>query len=65
MMINDSYAWRKMGCYDKAIEDYTSSLAVDRGNVKTLNNRGYCYAKYGKYTEAIADYTTVSIKVTH
>jgi len=54
------YAWRKLGYYDRAIEDYTSSLALDRDNVKIFNNRGYCYAKKGKYHEAILDYSTVS-----
>lgn len=56
-----SFAWRKLGRYDQAVQDYSASLALHSKNLKTYNNRGYSYAKEGKYQEAIADYTKVII----
>jgi hypothetical protein len=34
------YAYRKLGHFGKAVDDYAHSLELDADNVKTLNNRG-------------------------
>jgi tetratricopeptide (TPR) repeat protein len=36
---NRGYAWRKLGQYDRAVEDYSRSLQIDPDNIKTYNNR--------------------------
>eukprot|EP00951_Prasinocladus_malaysianus_P019707 scaffold159885_cov36-Prasinocladus_malaysianus.AAC.3 len=50
------YVFRKLGEYDKAVEDYTAALRLSPGQVRLHNNRGYCLAKLGRYEEAVADY---------
>jgi tetratricopeptide (TPR) repeat protein len=56
---NRGFAWRKLGRYAEAIEDYTKSLELSPNNLKTLNNRGFSYAKSGNFAKAISDYNKV------
>ena len=45
---NRGYAWRKLGQYDSAVNDYSKSIQLDSKNIKTYNNRGYSYGKQTK-----------------
>ncbi|KAF0700214.1 Aste57867_9268 [Aphanomyces stellatus] len=72
---NRGYAWRKLGRYDAAVDDYSAgtsstfkqtcvstphaALRLDPKSTRTLSNRAYSYAKMGCLTESIADYTRV------
>jgi tetratricopeptide (TPR) repeat protein len=56
---NRGYVWRKLERFEEAVADYTSSLAVEPGSVRTLNNRAYCAARLGRFAEAIQDYSAV------
>lgn len=57
------YAYRKLGRWDKAIEDYTQSLRLSPDNIKTYNNLGYSHAKGGDFESAIRNYSTVRASV--
>ena len=56
---NRGYAFRKLGQFGAASEDYTAALKQSPGTVRLHNNRGYCLAKLGKYKSAIQDYQAV------
>ena len=56
---NRGYAFRKLGKFAAASEDYTAALKQSPGTVRLHNNRGYCLAKLGKYKSAIQDYQQV------
>ena len=56
---NRGYAFRKLGKFAAASEDYTAALKQSPGTVRLYNNRGYCLAKLGKYKSAIQDYQKV------
>ena len=56
---NRGYAFRKLGKFAAASEDYTAALKQSPGTVRLYNNRGYCLAKLGKYKSAIQDYQQV------
>lgn len=56
---NRGYAFRKLGKFAAASEDYTAALKQSPGTVRLYNNRGYCLAKLGKYKSAIQDYQMV------
>lgn len=56
---NRGYAFRKLGKFAAASEDYTAALKQSPGTVRLYNNRGYCLAKLGKYKSAIQDYQRV------
>jgi len=56
---NRGYAFRKLGKFAAASEDYTAALKQSPGTVRLYNNRGYCLAKLGKYKSAILDYQQV------
>jgi tetratricopeptide (TPR) repeat protein len=45
--------------YDKAIEAYTSAIALNPNHAKAYNNRGIAYEKKGQYDRAIGDYNRV------
>lgn len=54
------YAYRKLGRWDKAIEDYEASLRLLPDSIKTYNNLGYSFAKGGDFERAIENYAIVS-----
>jgi tetratricopeptide (TPR) repeat protein len=57
---NRGYAWRKLGEYEAAVEDYTEAIRLaGSGSVRLHNNRAYCLAKLGRYSEAVQDYEAV------
>lgn len=57
---NRGYAWRKLGEYEAAVEDYTAAIRLaGSGSVRLHNNRAYCLAKLGRYSEAVQDYEAV------
>ena len=56
---NRGYAFRKLGKFAAASDDYTAALKQSPGTVRLHNNRGYCLAKLGKYKSAIQDYQQV------
>jgi len=56
---NRGYAYRKLGNYAAAVEDYTAAIARCGSTVRLHNNRAYCLAKLGSYQEAISDYSAV------
>ena len=56
---NRGYAFRKLGKFAAASQDYTAALKQSPGTVRLYNNRGYCLAKLGKYKSAIQDYQHV------
>jgi tetratricopeptide (TPR) repeat protein len=57
---NRGYAFRKLGDYEAAVEDYSAAIALSPASSTRLhNNRAYCLAKLGRYQEAIADYDAV------
>lgn len=53
------HAFRRLGEFEAAIQDYTQALALSPGNIKLHNNRAYCYAKIGCYSDATNDYNAV------
>lgn len=59
MYTNRGYAWRKLGKYEEAIQDYTGAWTLDPTNLRTLNNRAYSYAKINQFQRAIEDYSHV------
>lgn len=57
---NRGYAFRKLGDYEAAVEDYSTAINLSGSSSTRLhNNRAYCLAKLGRYQEAIADYDAV------
>lgn len=57
---NRGYAFRKLGDYEAAVEDYSTAISLSGSSSTRLhNNRAYCLAKLGRYQEAIADYDAV------
>lgn len=57
---NRGYAFRKLGDYEAAVEDYSAAIALSGcSSTRLHNNRAYCLAKLGRYQEAIADYDAV------
>lgn len=57
---NRGYAFRKLGDYEAAVEDYSTAINLSGASSTRLhNNRAYCLAKLGRYQEAIADYDAV------
>ncbi len=50
------YYYGEAGLYDKAIEAYTSAIAIDPNDAKAYNNRGNAYKNKGQYDRAIADF---------
>lgn len=57
---NRGYAFRKLGDYEAAVEDYSTAIDLSGSSSTRLhNNRAYCLAKLGRYQEAIADYDAV------
>ena len=57
---NRGYAFRKLGEYESAVEDYSEAITRHgTGTVRLHNNRAYCLAKLGRYQEAIQDYHAV------
>lgn len=56
---NRGYAYRKIGDYAAAVDDYTAAIRKSGGTIRLHNNKAYCLAKLGKYVEAIRDYEAV------
>jgi tetratricopeptide (TPR) repeat protein len=57
---NRGYAFRKLGDYEAAVDDYSAALSLSgSASTRLHNNRAYCLAKLGRYQEAIADYDAV------
>lgn len=57
---NRGYAFRKLGDYEAAVDDYSTAISLSGSSSTRLhNNRAYCLAKLGRYQEAIADYDAV------
>jgi Tfp pilus assembly protein PilF len=50
-------AYRDVGQYWRAIEDYTRSIELDSSNPKVFNGRGVCYVKLGLHDQSIEDYS--------
>jgi tetratricopeptide (TPR) repeat protein len=50
-------AYRKQGEYEKSIQDYSATLALNPEHAVAHYSRGYCYAELGKLQLAIEDYT--------
>ena len=53
------YAYRLLGQYQNAINDYTMAVQLDSdyANAWLYNERGYAYSQVGQYQNAINDYT--------
>src|SRR6476659_8547337 len=60
---NRGNAHNRQGQYDRAIEDYNSSIDAKPDYAKAFNNRGVAYQKKGEYDKAIADFDE-SIRLT-
>jgi tetratricopeptide (TPR) repeat protein len=56
---NRAVTWDKKGEYDKAIDDYTSTIAIDPKNIYAYDNRGIANYKNGDYDGAIVDYSKI------
>ncbi len=56
---NRGYAYRKMGGYHAAVNDYDAAIQRSGSTVRLHNNRAYCLAKLGRYEEAVQDYNAV------
>lgn len=57
---NRGYAFRKLGDYEAAVDDYSTAITLSGSSSTRLhNNRAYCLAKLGRYQEAIGDYDAV------
>lgn len=39
--------------YEKAVEDCTAALSIDKMHVRSLTRRGTAYEKMGKFKEAL------------
>lgn len=57
--LNRCYAYRKIGAFDAAVQDYSAALLRAGSTVRLHNNCAYCLAKLGRYQEAIAAYDAV------
>src|SRR3989338_1360137 len=56
---NKGYEYDLKKDYDKAIEAYTSAIALDPNDAFAYNNRGNAYADKGQHDRAIEDYNKV------
>ncbi len=59
-----STAFFGLGCiyqdqqdFERAIENYTKTIELNRNAYAPFNNRGMCFEQQGNYTEAIDDYS--------
>jgi tetratricopeptide (TPR) repeat protein len=59
---NRGNAYTNKGDYDRAIQDYARSIALDPNFVRAFNNRGVAYRRKGDYDRALADFNE-SIKL--
>ncbi len=59
---NRGNAYTNKGDYDRAIEDYGRSIALDPNFVRAFNNRGVAYRRKGDFDRALADFNK-SIKL--
>ncbi len=50
------YYYNDAGLYDKAIEAFTSTIALDPNYAAAYHNRGLAYYRKGQYDRAIEDY---------
>ena len=50
-------AYRKMGSFGAALQDYRRALSIRPQDAATYNNRGIAYFQSGRIVQAIADYT--------
>lgn len=46
---NRGYAYRKLGDFEAAANDYKMAIKLSPASVRLHNNRAYCFAKLGKY----------------
>lgn len=52
-------AYRNIGKYDRAIQDFDQAIKLDPRNGLAISNRGIAYYLQGNYAQAIADYDNV------
>ena len=53
---NRAIAYKNLGLFDKAYEDYEKALGLDPLNVYAYINRGLAFHDQDRYNEALADY---------
>lgn len=56
---NEGDVYFSKGEYEKAIESYSTYLATEPRDIKTIYNRGRAYEELGKYDLALADFRKV------
>jgi tetratricopeptide (TPR) repeat protein len=56
---NRGLAYYKKGEHDRAIADFTESIALDPNDAEAYYNRGVVYGAKGEFDRAIADYDEV------
>ena len=54
--INRGVAYRILGQYERAIQDYDEAIGVDPQYEAAYNNRGMAYWRLGQHERAIQDY---------
>lgn len=56
---NRGWIYEYKGEFEKAVEDYTRALNIDKGHTDAYYNRGLIYIRQGKYRLAITDFGEV------
>jgi len=51
------YAHQEAGRYERAIEDYSRAIELDRGYLEAYYNRGSCRSELGQHEQAVQDFS--------